>query len=91
MRPQPYSSVTCTPNGTRLELTAPQPLQFVPQPSMTVTQALLNESTARVSADELVNQRDQADNAIKNMAIPILNDKFLGMMRLLLPEGRIRA
>lgn len=58
---------------------------------MTVAQALLNESTAKVSADDFVNQGDQATNAIKNMAIPIAKDKFLGMMRLLLPEGRIHA
>jgi hypothetical protein len=91
MRPQPYSSVTFTPNGTRCEWTAPQPLQFVPQPSMIVTQALLNESTARVSAADLVNQGDQADNAIKNMAIQIPNDNLLRMMRLLSLEGRIHA
>jgi len=38
------------PNGMRRELTAPHPLQFVPQPSMTNDQPLLKESIARVSA-----------------------------------------
>lgn len=38
---------------------ATQPLQFVPQPSMTVVQDLLKESTARVSANDGVNQGDQ--------------------------------
>jgi len=91
MRPQPYSSVTFAPNGTRPESIAPQPLQFVPQPSITVPQALLNESTAKFSADDLVSQGDQADNAIKNRVITMLNDNFLSMMRLLLPKGRIRT
>ena len=55
---------------------------------MTDAQVLLNESVARVSANDFVNQGDQADNAIKDMAIHIPNDNFPCMIWLLLPEGR---
>jgi hypothetical protein len=56
INPQPYSSVTSTPKGTRRELTAPHPVQFVPQPSMTPIQDWLKESIVRVSAYACVSQ-----------------------------------
>jgi hypothetical protein len=56
---------------------------------MTFLQALLNESTARASADDLVNQGDKKDKAIKKMTIP--SENFLYIMRLLLHEGRFGA
>jgi hypothetical protein len=69
------------PNGTRLELIAPQPLQLVPQPSITVAQDSLNESTARDSAYASVSHGDQAHKAINNTASDIPVNNFPGMAR----------
>src|SRR6185503_3616983 len=79
MSPHPYSRVTSMPNGTRFELITPQPLQFVPQPSMTVAQDPLNESTARDSAYASVSHGDQAHNTINNTASDIPANNFPGM------------
>jgi hypothetical protein len=75
--PQAYSIVAQAPNGTRRIESAPQPLQFVPQPSATNSQALLKESTARVLVNESVSQGDQANNPISKRKKIIGNSLFL--------------
>ena len=67
--PQAYSMVTTLPKSTRRDEIAPQPKQFVPQPSITDSQDLLNELTARVSAPACVSHGDQALNPINMIKI----------------------
>jgi hypothetical protein len=68
------------PKGTRRDETAPHPLQVVPQPSATNSQALLNEFTARASADARVSQGDHAQITINANTTKISGESFLSMM-----------
>src|SRR3990172_1051240 len=86
--PHPYSSVTSTPKGARLDETAPQPLQSVPQPSATNSQALLNESTARCSAWRFVSQGDQMQSVASNATTASPENLFLSMNSLFF-NGRV--
>jgi hypothetical protein len=59
---------------------APHPLQFSPQPSATDSQAWLNASTARISAEAGVSQGDHAQIRRSANEIKPMKENFRSMI-----------
>lgn len=72
--------VTSTPKGTRRDETAPQPWQFVPQPSATDPQALSKAWTARAAADVSVSQGDHAQIMISANPTRTIDEDLLSII-----------